>query len=129
MSDIIHGGDLVTTVCHSTPFVVDSTPPSFRGVDDFIFDETFRILVIYYNASDVISGIGQVEFGLGRTKYDVSIRRYVPVEIHGKEGNTYVVSSDFETSAGVPAWIRLKVIDAGMLKKLWELVGGFTVCV
>ena len=129
MSDIIHGGDLVTTVCHSTPFVVDSTPPSFRGVDDFIFDETFRILVIYYNASDVISGIGRVEFGLGRTKYDVSIRRYVPVEIHGKEGNTYVVSSDFETSAGVPAWIRLKVIDAGMLKKLWELVGGFTVCV
>ena len=115
VSDIVHGGDLVTTVCHSTPFAVDTTPPVFRTVDGFLFDETFRYLAIYYNASDAISGIRKVEFGLGKTKYDVRTRRYVPLEIRGRAWNRYVVSSDFETAAGVPAWIRLKVVDNGML--------------
>ena len=117
MNDVVHGGDLVTTVCHSTPLVVDITPPTFHSVNDFIFEETFRILVVYYNASDDVSGVGRVEFGLGRTKYDVYLSRYAPVEIHGREGNTYVVSRDFETAPGVPAWIRLKVVDAG--RELW----------
>ena len=33
VSDIIHGGDLVTTVCHSTPVTVDTTPPSMNKVN------------------------------------------------------------------------------------------------
>nr|KAG5706493.1 hypothetical protein BaRGS_032886 [Batillaria attramentaria] len=66
VNDVIHGGDLVTTVCHSTPFLVDTTPPLMNSVDEVLFDETFRFLVVYYNASDVISGVARMEFGLGK---------------------------------------------------------------
>ena len=113
VSDIIHGGDLVTTVCHSAPFVVDTTPPNFHAVQEFLFDESFRYLVVYYNVSDVISGVARMEFGLGKTKYDAMIRRYLPFEMRGVEGNTYIVNEEFETEDGVPAWIRLKVVNNG----------------
>ena len=113
VSDIIHGGDLVTTVCHSAPFVVDTTPPDFHAVQEFLFDESFRFLAVYYNVSDVISGVARMEFGLGKTKYDVMIRRYLPFEMRGVDGGTYLVNEEFETQDGVPAWIRLKVVDNG----------------
>nr|KAG5706426.1 hypothetical protein BaRGS_032819 [Batillaria attramentaria] len=69
VNDIIHGGDLVTTVCHSTPFVVDTAPPFMNSVEEILFDETFRFLVVYFNATDVTSGVARTEFGLGRTKF------------------------------------------------------------
>ncbi|KAK7496779.1 hypothetical protein BaRGS_00011988 [Batillaria attramentaria] len=111
VNDVIHGGDLVTTVCHSTPFLVDTTPPLMNSVDEVLFDETFRFLVVYYNASDVISGVARMEFGLGKTKYDARIRPYLPFEMRGENNNTYLVNEEFETSDGVPAWIRLKVVN------------------
>nr|KAG5700346.1 hypothetical protein BaRGS_029598 [Batillaria attramentaria] len=111
VSDIIHGGDLVTTVCHSTPFVIDTSPPNLHSVDDPIFDEDFRLLAVYFSASDEISGVARVEFGLGKTKYDVMIRRYIPYEIRGTSGNTYLLNEEFETASGTPAWIRLKIVN------------------
>ncbi|XP_076452271.1 uncharacterized protein LOC143287914 [Babylonia areolata] len=111
VSDIVHGGDLVTTVCHSTPFVVDTTPPDFHAVQEFLFDESFRFLVVYYNVSDAVSGVAAMEFGLGKTKYDAKIRRYMPFEMRGVAGNSYLVNEEFETQDGVPAWIRLKVVN------------------
>ncbi|KAK7493720.1 hypothetical protein BaRGS_00015049 [Batillaria attramentaria] len=111
VSDIIHGGDLVTTVCHATPIVVDTTPPKLDSVEDPLFDETFRYLVVYYSASDEVSGISGIEFGLGRTKYDVMVRPYVPFDILGEGHHTYIVNEEFETENGVPAWIRLKVVN------------------
>ena len=103
----------MTTVCHSTPFIVDTTPPDFNAVEEFLFDDSFRFLVVYYNVSDSISGVARMEFGLGKTKYDVMIRRYIPFEMRGVAGNTYLVNEEFETQDGVPAWIRLKVVNKG----------------
>ena len=113
VSDIVLGGDLVTTVCHSSPFIVDITPPIMHSVSDVIFDDGFRFLAVYYNATDNLSGIGRLEFGLGKTKYDVMIRKYMPFEIQGNEDNTHLLNKEFETASAVPAWIRLKVVDNG----------------
>ena len=82
-------------------------------VSEFLFDETFRHLAVYYDASDDISGIARMEFGLGKTKYDVMLRSYEPLEMRGKGDNTYLVIEDFETDSGVPTWIRLKVVNNG----------------
>nr|KAG5689777.1 hypothetical protein BaRGS_011578 [Batillaria attramentaria] len=68
VSDILHGGDLVTTVCHSAAFLVDTDPPHLNSVNEILFDDTFRYLVVYYSATDDISGIARMEFGLGKTK-------------------------------------------------------------
>ena len=113
VNDIVLGGDLVTTVCHSSPFIVDITPPIMHSVSDVIFDDGFRFLAVYYNATDNLSGIGRLEFGLGKTKYDVMIRKYMPFEIQGNEDNTHLLNKEFETASAVPAWIRLKVVDNG----------------
>ena len=82
-------------------------------VNEFLFDETFRYLAVYYDASDDISGVGRMEFGLGRTKYDVMLRAYQPLQMRGVANNTYLVYEEFETVFGVPAWIRLKVVNNG----------------
>ncbi|KAK7113965.1 hypothetical protein V1264_000110 [Littorina saxatilis] len=111
VNDISHGGDLVTTLCHSTPFLVDITPPVLHSVSDVIFDDGFRLLAVYFNATDNLSGVTGLEFGLGRTKYDVMIRRYLPFEIRGNENNRYLLNEEFETASGTPAWIRLKIVD------------------
>lgn len=118
VNDIIFGGDLVTTVCHSTPFVVDTTPPSLDRVRDVLFDDDFHFLVIYFNAFDTVSGISRVEFGLGSTKYDVMVRRYIQYEIRGVAGNNYITDEDFEMNLGIPAYIRLKVTNTGLNKTL-----------
>ena len=82
-------------------------------VNEFLFDETFRHLAVYYDASDDISGIARMEFGLGKTKYDVMLRSYRPLAMRGMGDNTYLVNEEFETDSGVPAWIRLKVVNNG----------------
>lgn len=38
------GGSLVTTVCHSTPFTVDTTPPVFHGVKTLYMTRTLILL-------------------------------------------------------------------------------------
>ncbi|KAK7498950.1 hypothetical protein BaRGS_00009759 [Batillaria attramentaria] len=111
INDIIHGGDLVTTVCHSLPFIVDITPPVVYGVNEVVFDDTFRFLAVYYNATDALSGLSGLEFGLGKTKYDVMVRKYMPFEMRGTGDNTYLLNEEFETASGVPSWIRIKVVD------------------
>lgn len=90
------------------------TPPILHSVDDAIFDETFRILAVYYNASD-ISGIGSIQMGLGKTKYDVKVRRYQPFEMRGRKGNTFIVNEEFEMKSGEPAYIRIKAVNNGKL--------------
>ena len=44
------------------------------------------------------------------------IRRYMPFEMRGVEPNTYIVNEEFETEDGIPAWIRLKVVNNGKSK-------------
>ena len=78
-----------------------------------VFDDGFHTLAIYYTASDNLSGIHRLEFGLGRTKYDVMVRKYLPFDLRGNGQQTYLLNEEFHMSSGVPAWIRLKVVDQG----------------
>ncbi|WAR20850.1 CRB-like protein [Mya arenaria] len=104
------GGSLVTTVCHSTPFIVDTTPPVFHKVTDIIYDEDFDLIAIYYNATDELSKIAHAEFGLGKTKYDVQLKPYglhAPME----REDPFVAVEDLGLQEGVPAWIRIRVTN------------------
>ncbi|XP_053407458.1 uncharacterized protein LOC123547213 isoform X2 [Mercenaria mercenaria] len=104
------GGSLVTTVCHSTPFVVDTTPPVFNGVTDIIYDEDFDLIAIYYNATDHLSKIADAEFGLGKTKYDVQLK---PYSLHASmdRDDPFVAVEELGLQEGIPAWIRIRVTN------------------
>ena len=106
------GGSLVLTLCHSTPLVVDTSPPVFYNVTDIIYDEDFDLIAIYYTASDSLSKIAHAEFGLGKTKYDVQLKAYglhAPME----REDPFVAVKDLGLEEGVPAWIRIRVTNHG----------------
>ncbi|KAL4222206.1 hypothetical protein ACF0H5_018244 [Mactra antiquata] len=104
------GGSLVTTVCHSTPFIVDTSPPVFGGVTDIIYDEDFDLIAIYYDANDDLSNISHAEFGLGKTKYDVQLKAY---SLHASmdRDDPFVAVEDLGLQEGIPAWIRIRVTN------------------
>ncbi|GAB1602264.1 uncharacterized protein LOC115224694 [Argonauta hians] len=131
LNNVVLGGAMVTSVCHSWPLIVDTTPPEFNGVDSFRYDEDFDTLTIFYMAEDSLSLIAKVDFGLGRTKQDSTVRAYVtypPLEGSwagdSKEEATngsvkrqktktmtmmMVVVENLDLTSGVTAWIRLRV--------------------
>jgi len=108
------GGSLVLTLCHSTPLIVDTSTPVFDKVTDIIYDEDFDLIAIYYNASDSLSKIAHAEFGLGKTKYDVQLKAYglhAPME----REDPFVAVKDLGLVEGVPAWIRIRVTNNGII--------------
>ena len=112
LNKIIHGGALVTTLCHAAPFAVDTTPPDFHGVQEIYFDEDFDLLGVYYNADDPLSGLYSVGFGLGKTKYDVLVRPYSYHPPMDKK-DPYIVVEDLALEDGVPSWIRIRPMNGG----------------
>ncbi|XP_061168901.1 uncharacterized protein LOC133178169 [Saccostrea echinata] len=109
LNNVVFGGSLVTTVCHSNPLTVDTTPPFFDGVEQIYFDEHFDMLAIYYKAGDNESLLRSVDFGLGKTKYDVLVRKYSYHEpMNGKDA-PFIVIEELDLEEGVPAWPRVRV--------------------
>lgn len=112
LNNVLFGGALVTTVCHSVPFLVDTTPPEFHNITDVMFDEDFDILAAYYNVSDRESGIRRVDFGLGMTKHDVELRAYSRHDFM-ERNDPYLVIEHLELTPGIPAWVRLRAVNKG----------------
>jgi hypothetical protein len=117
---VVFGGSLVTTVCHSIPLTIDTTPPFFDGVDQIYFDEHFDMLGIYYKAGDNESLLSSVDFGLGKTKYDVLVRRYsYHMPMNGDDA-PYIVIEELDLEEGVPAWPRVRVDNGGTFQsEIW----------
>ncbi|XP_071094116.1 uncharacterized protein [Haliotis cracherodii] len=111
VNNIIHGGALVTTVCHSTPIIVDTTPPIFNGINEVFFDGDFELLGLYYNGSDPLSNIAHVHFGLGSTQNDVKVRSYEEYKSFG-DPKPYVLVEDFVLAQGVSAWPRIRLTNS-----------------
>ncbi|XP_062588035.1 uncharacterized protein LOC134249704 [Saccostrea cucullata] len=109
LNNVVFGGSLVTTVCHTTPLTVDTTPPFFNSVGEIYFDEHFDLLGIYYKAGDNESFLRSVDFGLGKTKYDVLVRKYSYHEPMSGEDAPYIVIEELDLEEGVPAWPRVRV--------------------
>ncbi|XP_013400528.1 uncharacterized protein LOC106166497 [Lingula anatina] len=110
LNSVHHGGSLVTTVCHSTPIIIDTTKPIFSGINDIVYDEDFDILAVYYNVSDSLSGIMRVDLALGKTKYDAKIRPFSRHD-HIERKHAYLLLEDPGIPDGIPAWIRVRAIN------------------
>ena len=50
VNNVVHGGALVTTVRHSTPLVIDTTPPVIDGIRVEMFDSSTGYLSVQVNA-------------------------------------------------------------------------------
>ncbi|XP_046580894.1 uncharacterized protein LOC124288421 [Haliotis rubra] len=122
INNVVHGGALVTTVCHSTPVTVDTTQPVVHEVGDLLFDEDFDILGVYFNVSDSGSGIARVDFGLGKTKYDVFVRSYSRHPFLNR-ADPYLVIEDLGLTPGVQAWVRIRAVNLVLVDITPPLLG------
>lgn len=70
------------------------------------------MIAIYYDAKDYQSKIALVEFGLGKTKYDVQLKRYSVHEAM-ERSDPFVSLKELGLQEGIPAWIRIRVTNNG----------------
>lgn len=113
LNNVVFGGSLVTTVCHRLPLTVDTTPPFFDGVEQIYFDEHFDMLAMYYKAGDNESQLASADFGLGKTKYDVLVRKYSYYPPMNGDDHPFIVIEELDLQEGIPAWPRLRVDNGG----------------
>lgn len=93
---------------------MDTTPPFLHGIEQIYYDEYFDILAIYYKAGDNESMLADVEFGLGKTKYDVLVMKKSYHEPMNGEDHPFIVIEGLGLKEGVPAWPRIRVNNGGI---------------
>ncbi|XP_066298079.1 uncharacterized protein [Branchiostoma lanceolatum] len=105
LNKVEFGGPLATTVCHTTPYVIDTTPPFVNHVKLISYDEVTFELVVEYNVSDPLSNIREVDIGLGKSHRDVFIKDW-----HRHDNLTHVVLY-YRIPDGIPTWIKVRAIN------------------
>ncbi|KAI8482777.1 hypothetical protein Bbelb_394390 [Branchiostoma belcheri] len=105
INNVEFGGAMATTVCHTTPYIIDNTPPFVHHVHSVQYDETDFTISAEYNVSDPLSDIREIDFGLGRSKRDVHMMDWY------RHGNTTHTSVNFHIPDGIPAWVKVRAIN------------------
>lgn len=102
-----YGGPLVTTVQHSTPYIIDTSAPVLTEVESIDYDVLTNELTLNYSASDNGSGIATVSLALGRTQYDTSLLSWIPIDSNGTAAVMVYIPD------GVETWIKLRARNNG----------------
>ncbi|XP_078585864.1 uncharacterized protein LOC144867675 [Branchiostoma floridae x Branchiostoma japonicum] len=111
LNKIEFGGPLATTVCHTTPYTIDTTPPFVNHVEIISYDEDSYELIVEYNngsmlnLSDPLSHIREVDIGLGKSPRDVFIKDW-----HRDDNITHRILN-FRIPDGIPTWIKVRAIN------------------
>ncbi|XP_070573548.1 uncharacterized protein [Ptychodera flava] len=99
------GGPMATTVCHSTPYTIDTTEPFVNEVLFLGYDEDTCMIAAYYNVSDDLSNIREIDMGLGKSKRDVYIMGWQ------QDSNITLAVKEHCIPDGLPAWIKIRAIN------------------
>ncbi|XP_078664148.1 uncharacterized protein LOC144907219 [Branchiostoma floridae x Branchiostoma belcheri] len=116
VNKVEYGGPMVLSVSHTSPYIIDNTPPEIHAITSIKYNEETSKIFVAYNISDVESDIKEADLGLGRTKYDILLKSW---ERHLYTGNhTHVgnVTMDVALEDGVPAWAKIRGINGVNLR-------------
>ncbi|XP_077992165.1 uncharacterized protein LOC144446291 [Glandiceps talaboti] len=105
LNKVEFGGPLATTVCHTTPYIIDNTAPIVYHIRLVEYDEMECVILAEYNVTDPHSGIREIDFGLGRSNRDVYLLGWQ------RHDNLTHISFDFCIPDGIPAWIKVRAIN------------------
>ncbi|KAI8516766.1 hypothetical protein Bbelb_053470 [Branchiostoma belcheri] len=105
INNVEFGGAMATTVCHTTPYIIDNTPPFVHHVHSVQYDEDALVISAEYDVSDPLSDIREIDFGLGWSKRDVHMMDWY------RHGNTTHTSVNFHIPDGIPAWVKVRAIN------------------
>ena len=112
-NQIAYGGPLFTTVQHSTPYIVDTTPPIVSDAVDIDYNSSTNQLSVGFRASDPGGELTSVEVALGRSPLDVDVLRWTVLPA-GSDSGTGMDVVDTDIPDGVPVWLKLRATDTGM---------------
>nr|XP_006820036.1 PREDICTED: uncharacterized protein LOC102804939 [Saccoglossus kowalevskii] len=96
------GGPMATTVCHTTEYTIDSTPPFVYDVYEWEYDDVTCELFVNYNVSDPMSHIREVDVGYGLSINDVYVMDWV------RHYTLTNLTQYFCIPDGVPSWVKIR---------------------
>ncbi|XP_048258676.1 uncharacterized protein LOC125384201 [Haliotis rufescens] len=106
LNKVDYGGPLVTTICHTTPMVVDNSPPLLHEIYNISYDEETFFINAQYNASDPDSDIREVDLCLGQTTRDCH-----HMDWQRSSHSDGDITRQFQIPGGTPVWIKVRVIN------------------
>ena len=110
---IAYGGPLFTTVQHSTPYIVDVTPPVVDSAVDVEYNSSTNQILVVYRASDEGGQLERVELALGRSQLDTDVLRWT-VLINQSDSEDGMAVINAEIPDGLPVWLKLRATDEGL---------------
>lgn len=122
-NQIAYGGPLFTTVQHTTPYVVDTTPPQVSDNVGMDYNSSTNRLSVSYEASDAGGGVVSVEVALGRSPLDTNVLIWSPLVNQSDSVSDFV---EVAIPDGLPVWLKLRATDEGMCMCVFN---GMCVCV
>ncbi|XP_022102001.1 uncharacterized protein LOC110985344 [Acanthaster planci] len=105
LNKVQFGGPMALTVCHSTPLVIDNTPPIIYGIHDITYDSSIGRIGLQVNATDPDSHLFEYHLAAGRTPRDKSLRDW---EAHVLAEQLFM---DFKIPNGIPCWLKVRAVN------------------
>ncbi|KAK6192291.1 hypothetical protein SNE40_003784 [Patella caerulea] len=102
LNKVEYGGPLATTICHSTPYIIDNSKPFIHEVFNVEYDEETKDLSVEYNSTDPESGIREVDICLGETTKDCFISDWKRYPHSGQ------IIHNTSLPGGVPVWTKIR---------------------
>ncbi|XP_070564497.1 uncharacterized protein [Ptychodera flava] len=102
LNKVEFGGPMAATVCHTTTYTIDTTPPFVHDIFDVEYDEETCVLSVSYNVSDPLSHIREVDIGYGLSTRDVYVMDW------SRHYTFENLTQQFCIPDGVSTWIRIR---------------------
>ncbi|CAH1242180.1 Hypp6488 [Branchiostoma lanceolatum] len=111
VNKVEYGGPMVLSVSHTSPYIIDNTPPDVHAITSVKYNEETSQIFVAYNMSDVESDIREADLGFGKTKYDVLLKSWVRHLYTGNETHVGNFTMEVALEDGVPAWAKIRGIN------------------
>ncbi|XP_072034301.1 uncharacterized protein [Amphiura filiformis] len=97
------GGPMAVTVCHTTPYTIDTSPPIIHDISNITY--ALGRIGVTTSCSDPESGVRRSDFALGvtpRDTYILSWQLYPYKEF---------IEVNFKIPDGIPAWVQIRCVN------------------
>ncbi|XP_038050728.1 uncharacterized protein LOC119723897 [Patiria miniata] len=105
LNKVEFGGPMALTVCHTTPLIVDNSPPIIYSIDGITYDSSIGRIGLQVNATDPDSHLFEYHLAAGRTPRDKSLRDW---EAHVLAEQLFM---DFKIPNGIPCWVKVRAVN------------------
>ncbi|XP_033637723.1 uncharacterized protein LOC117298529 [Asterias rubens] len=105
LNKVEFGGPMALTVCHSTPLIIDNTPPIIDSINNITYESSIGRIGLQVNASDPDSHLFEYHVAAGRSPRDISLHDWEALAV------TQQLIIDFKIPNGIPCWLIVRAVN------------------